>query len=247
MIVILILAIEKGKILETIPNLHKLYKVSVKIIPRGVKPGWTGALQATIGRTGTYGQRCPAMFFEDMSTKLHVCGAMYYPDPFGCITLSDHPLPLNKETLVEVQQIPGFSQNNFIVKLDGVERWRTHPNYVTTFHNVNIYEANPWQSAANVDLKDYRFDSGVTKGHLVEQFDDLEAFYTMQLKVLLYDTSPTLTNILHASFHSNGQQFGDRIPMLNIKPGSTVLEVYFLHSLSCHFLLQNKYPENMYQ
>jgi len=74
----------------------------------------------------------------------------------------------------------------------------------------------------------FYFVKGVTKGHLVQTFNELEAFYTLQLNVMLYDTSPTLTNILHASFHSNGQQFGDRTPMLNIKPGSTTLEVLIL-------------------
>jgi len=100
------------------------------------------------------------MFFETMSTNLHVCGPLSFPRSADCVTLRDHPLTINKETLVEIQQIPGFNKNSFVVKLDGVERWRAHPNYATTFHNVKVYEANPWQPASNVDFKDYRFDSG---------------------------------------------------------------------------------------
>ena len=160
---LLLLGVTQNTLLDTIPDLQKLWKVSMRIKPIGVKTGWSNVFAATIGNSyNNYGDRTPALFMKSETTKLQVCGPVNYPFKFYCIPEPIPVLPMNVFSTVEVQQIPNENGKSlFIYKLNGVVKWRTTPTYPTTFHNVKVYGSDPWYPPSSVVLEDYKFHSGM--------------------------------------------------------------------------------------
>ena len=162
MIMHILTVITRGHVLATINNLEKLWSVEFDVTPRGVKDGWTSLLHAnSVGNTYRFGTRVPGVFFKSMSRVLHICAPYTYPTPFECVDLDNHELPINQATRIKIQQLPSYNDNRFVVSLNGAVVINYRAPYVTTFSNVKVYEANPWQEAANVDITNYVFHSGI--------------------------------------------------------------------------------------
>ena len=152
-------AIAPSTVLETIPNLHKLWKLTVKVKPFGTVGSSSHIIHATIGNPyNFYGDRTPSLGMIPGTTQLQVCGPIFFPDFGNCGSVQT--LPMNEYSDIEVQQIPNENDSKFIFKYNGVKVWEYRPKYPALFNNVKVYGSDPWFPSSKVFIKDYKFHSG---------------------------------------------------------------------------------------
>lgn len=237
---------KRGKEIDSIDLLHKFWELKFAIKPWIARPGWTSLVHATgVGNKGIFGARIPGVFFKPGTTILHICGPISYPRTADCYDLNN-PLELNEWRTLIIRQIPGFTENRFEISLNEIpvglgkkapvtqrsqqrsqqqsilypeillvsHRFR---NYITTFQNVTVYEANPWQPQAFYQLSEYKFTSGMAEFNHFEEVKKLYPLWRMRLNVFMYkDKLSTTTNLIHVGYNKL---------KLNILANSYTLEV----------------------
>ena len=96
----------------------------------------------------------PAVWFNPSSTRLHICTALNGRN----LCYDSQTLPLHKYTKVEIAQVQMHGTEYFYVILVGGQRvYQTVNTHARYFHNVKVYKANPWQLAADADIKNLVF------------------------------------------------------------------------------------------
>ena len=70
-------------------------------------------------------------------------------------------MPLNAFTSVQIQQIPNGARSKFVVKYNGKTQWVGNPKNLREFTNVAVHLRNPKKRAANVEVENYKFYSGI--------------------------------------------------------------------------------------
>ncbi|XP_066925449.1 uncharacterized protein [Clytia hemisphaerica] len=142
------------------------------------------------------------------TTKLQFCGPLNYPNPILCQSPAP-PIPLNKFTKIKIQQIPNGDDSKFIVYINGKTVWTATPNYPTMFSNVKVYEGDPYFPAANIETKNYKFQSGITAGHVLETVKKLQNMWTLKLAIIPVKTQNGDTSILHATPYFDSRTVGE--------------------------------------
>uniref|UniRef100_A0A7M5WVJ8 Chitin-binding type-2 domain-containing protein n=1 Tax=Clytia hemisphaerica TaxID=252671 RepID=A0A7M5WVJ8_9CNID len=200
---------------DVIKTLHKLWTVNIHLKPRGISTfrGYTSAFYAVAPMEGVFRSvkyRTPSILFESGTTRLQVCGVLNYPSPSTCQTIST-PLPLNKFTRVQIQQIPNGADSKFIVKYNRTTMWIGKPTNLRAFHNVLVYHWDNSDSGirpANAETKRCKFYSGITQGHLIETIKKLYNTWTLQITLLPLGIRDSDSNILHVTQYLNSAREG---------------------------------------
>ena len=75
---------------------------------------------------------------------------------------------------------------------------RKFTGYMTTFHNVTVYEANPWQKAAFVELDpiSYKFRSGLSDYNRFDDIEEIHPFWRLRINVFMYTIQTTPLNLV---------------------------------------------------
>ena len=198
----------KGKVIENVNVPHKFWELRFAIKPWASRAGWGSLVHGTaVGNKDIIGARIPGVFFRPGTTILHICGPYIYPYTAGCIDLNDSPLPLNAWRTLIIRQIPGFTENRFEISFRDIILGKNTPsnapkqqsfsypeilkvshrfkNYLTTFQDVTVYEANPWLPQPLYQLSDYHFTSGMTDFNRFEEIKNLYTLWRIRLNVFL--------------------------------------------------------------
>ena len=215
--------VTRGNEIGSIKHLHKFWVLKFGIKPWTARPGWTSLVHATaVGNNDVFGARIPGVFFKPGTTILHICGPFTFPYTAGCIDLPQERLQLHEWRTLIIRQIPGFTENRFEISFvptvvglgEGAAGRASQPeperlvvskrftNYMSTFHNVTVYEANPWQPPAFYEIGDYKFDSGMVEFNRFDEIPELYPLWKLRLNVFVYgDTKSTTTNLINVGYN----------------------------------------------
>uniref|UniRef100_A0A7M5WVK5 Chitin-binding type-2 domain-containing protein n=2 Tax=Clytia hemisphaerica TaxID=252671 RepID=A0A7M5WVK5_9CNID len=196
--------------MQTIKTLSKLWTLNLRIKPKAITytndtSVFYAVYNAPFFLPTQY--QTPSILMERGSTKLKVCGSFNYPSPSTCQTIPT-PLPPNKFTRVQIQQIPNGADSKFIVKYNGVIQYVGTPTNLQVFKDVKVYPRDPSKPGAKVETKSYKFSQGVTQGQVIETVKNFPNVWTLKMTIRPISTTQGDTNILHATpyfdSHING-------------------------------------------
>ncbi|XP_066915330.1 uncharacterized protein [Clytia hemisphaerica] len=203
---------------ETISTLHKFWTINLVIKPKGiVSTTDTSAFYAVFKNSPT-----PSILFERGSTKIKVCTTFTYPSPSTCQTIPT-PLPLNKFTRVQIQQIPNGADSKFIVRYNGVNQYIGTPTNLQVFNDVKVYPRDPSMAPANAETKYYKFNSGIRPGHVIETLPKLYDTWDLTLSFTPLGAKTGDTNILHATRYFDSHVQG--VLKIDFMDGTTRLRI----------------------
>ena len=148
----------KGHLLETIPTLHKMWSLELKIMPLRIVNTYSNIIHTTVGGwQATMGNRIPTLSFKSGTSNLEVC--VPYQTPYKCVDVGT--LPLRKFSSVVVRQKIYNNHELYItVEIDGKEKLKAKNIMPQKFQNAKVYLSSPWYAASDVMVDDYKFYSG---------------------------------------------------------------------------------------
>lgn len=224
--------ISKSNLLTTIPHWGREWRVSFEIKPLSTVSGWGSIVHFTEGGfCCKVGQRIPAVWFNPRTFRLHITT--------GLNNVGSYPhnerraLPRNKFSKVVIDQIEvRQSVYRYRIFVNG----RCVRSVVNTkprvFKNVKVYAGDPWNSAANAVLRNFKFTvepeftGNVLKGKLLRTIPKWGKEWRLSFKIKPIAKQRGWSNILHLSARSNAGRLGDRIPAIWLYPNSLKMSVY---------------------
>ena len=124
---------------QTLPVLHKQYRLSVEIQPSGTVASYGSIVRVGLGGdNGIYGDRTPAIFFRPSSTALDIASAVNGDKNYLAPGLLAHALPLNKWTKLEVSQTRESDGYHYRIAINGLIVHDIINTDARTFTNVNV-------------------------------------------------------------------------------------------------------------
>lgn len=202
--------IENGHVIESLSKLSNMWSLTMTIIPRGTKTDDVSILHVTpffdSGRVGDL-----KIDFTDGTTRLRICGPSLRSgttEPF-CFRFF-RPAALNQPLTLKIRRRPSIVGTNFIIDVSGSQRFVTKFNDATpnSSNDVNVYASDPWMGPANADLNAYQLNTGIQKGHVIEELSSLGPAWKLHLKITITNTDHTgYVNLLHAFTRGDRNQW----------------------------------------
>ncbi|XP_066915347.1 uncharacterized protein [Clytia hemisphaerica] len=202
--------IEQGHIIESLSKLPNMWSLTMTIIPRGTKTGDVSILHVTpffdSGKVGDL-----KIDFTDGTTRLRICGPSLLSgatEPF-CFRFF-RPAALNQPLTLKIRRRPSLVGTNFIIDVSGSQRFVTKFTDATpnSSNDVNVYASDPWMGPANADLNVYQLNTGIQKGHVIDEISSLGPAWKLHLKITITNTDHTgYVNLLHAFTHGDRNQW----------------------------------------
>ena len=149
--------LQKGKQVQVIPLMGRVWKLSFDLTLYGKIDKWGSIVHFTIGANyGKYGDRIPAIWTNPGDTRLHIASAVsgninYY--------INTENMPLNKKIRVEVEQTYADKKYMYIITIDGKQIHSVENKDARQFENVKVYIANPWDEPANAFIDNFKFEN----------------------------------------------------------------------------------------
>ena len=139
-------------------KLEQQWYLSFDIKPKGTVNKWGNIFHATTdGNSGQYGFRIPAIWFRPDKLELQFCYSINgNGKPHRCFE-SDDALSTTSFTNVRVSQTWNGTQYVFQIFINGVVKFSEVNFSPDIFENVKVYASNPWDPAANADVKNLVF------------------------------------------------------------------------------------------
>ncbi|XP_047143901.1 uncharacterized protein LOC124817645 [Hydra vulgaris] len=229
-------SLEPGKLVATIPQLAKSYKISFDLKPKSYPFGIYSVLHFTIGgNLNEIGDRTPAFLFRSNGTKnyLFCIAAPINGDISTQIYIK--PPPLNAWTKVVVSQRRVYSKYVFKIYLNGTNVFSERNNEPQKFNNVKVFASNPWYKHHDGSIKNLILENGepgeslaqavlaksyvfllkemtLKKSNLVAVLSKLEKSFTIQFHLKLNNFSDGYRSVIHFTKEEDNQYYGDRIP-----------------------------------
>ncbi|XP_066915488.1 uncharacterized protein [Clytia hemisphaerica] len=143
--------VTRSKLLTTLPELTKEWKVSMDVKLKSKKGGWTNIIHATTGHNCCHrGQRVPAIFVFSNQYRSHICSPL---GGYGNHNYNDIYFPQNQYTNVVMQQKKFNGQYRYQIFQNNAIRHNVTQTKPEVFKNVKYYISDPWHNAADADVK----------------------------------------------------------------------------------------------
>ena len=131
--------------------------MSFRIRPYGKINKWGSILHVTKGgNNGAHGDRIPGVWFWPNTNKLHITTSLGTNKNYNW---NSKELPTNKDTEVNIKQ-KAFNccphckcHHRFIITIDKKVVLNVYNHSPKTFHNVKVYQGDPWYSAAKAYIR----------------------------------------------------------------------------------------------
>ena len=140
-------------LVKTIDLWPKEWSVSLEVKFSNTVNSWTNILHFTTGSNNfTYGSRIPAIFVKPNSRKLQICGAVNNEWNWNKVT---DELDADKWIKIKISQYleKGTDKYRFAVAVDSAVLVNTINEAPARFRNVKAYAPDPWNTAADVQIR----------------------------------------------------------------------------------------------
>ncbi|XP_065651875.1 uncharacterized protein LOC105847418 isoform X3 [Hydra vulgaris] len=160
----------RDNLITSIPLLEKEYSISFKLKPETFSQVWTNVIHLTTGDNyGKYGSRIPAIFGNPSTLgSLQIASAVNGNSNYNFIT---QPLPLNEWSSIKISQKQLNETYMYTVYLNELMICNIKNIMPQSFSNVLVYAANPWSTAQDGFIKDFK----ITNGNNIIEPDQLNA------------------------------------------------------------------------
>jgi hypothetical protein len=208
------------------------------IKPTGVIGGWSNIVHFTDKHNrnyGHHGSRIPAIWMYSNSARMHVRNGRPQNVNDGCDPVEQ--LKLHKWSSVKVTQAKGKMKVfiNGALVCENSDYGKSDPART----GVLVYGGDPWHNAAKVQVRNLRYDKGVSPGDLAAKLpyftlkrgkviDTVDTFkhYSLTFKVKPLQKKGGWSNVFH--FNKSGRDHGahgSRIPGIWFFSGTTRMHV----------------------
>ncbi|XP_066922243.1 uncharacterized protein [Clytia hemisphaerica] len=230
--------IRKNTLIKTFPTYFSEYEVSFRIRPTGKVNAWSNILHVTKGGdNGAHGDRIPGVWFWPNTNKLLIATSRssnknyYWTSP---------ELPTNKDTEVNIKQkVVGCCTHYYTITIDKKVVLNVVNSSPRTFHNVRVYQGDPWYAPAKaiISYLQVTTTSGggykLSKGKVLRFIPRIEKQWYMSFDVKHVGSIKNhWTNVLHSTTGGNHGTFGYRIPAIWFAPNTRKLHI-------CHAINNN--------
>ena len=130
--------------------------VSFEFKPLPVQNEYTNVLRFTAGteNNGKMGDRQPAVFLAEDTTKLYICTGLN-GDKDYCFT--SEALPLNQWTAVVIKQEFVDSKYMYSIQINGVEVHSAENQNARRYEKVKVYASDDFKDPANGFIRDLTY------------------------------------------------------------------------------------------
>lgn len=152
------LSLKKNKLFQLMPKLEQQWYLSFDIKPKGTVSEWGNIVHATTdGKGGQYGFRIPAIWFRPDNLKMLFCYSINGDGKAHRCFEAPDALSTTDFTNVRVSQTWNSTHYVFQISVNGDVKFSKVNFSPDVFENVKVYASNPWDPAANADVKNLVF------------------------------------------------------------------------------------------
>ena len=156
--------ITRNNKIDEIALLMRAWYVSFEFKPLPVQGEYTSVLRFTAGteNNGQMGDRQPAVFLAENTTKLYICTGL---NDHRSYSFTSEALPLDQWTTVVIKQEFVDSRYMYSIHINGVEVHSKHNQKPRRYENVKVYASDDFKDPANGFIRNLTYYN-LTEGEL---------------------------------------------------------------------------------